>query len=170
MRPCSLLSLATAVPPHVIEQQDAKAIARRAFRRKNLFEKLETVFDNAAIARRHVAAPPEWYAEPHGWAERNQVYLAASESLFIEAAAKAIDSASLKPEEIDGVVAVSTTGIATPSLEARAGPKLGLRSDVRRLPVFGLGCAGGVNGLATASRMAAADPGSNWLFVTVETC
>ena len=47
---------------------------------------------------------------------------------------------------------------------------MGLRDDVRRVPVFGLGCAGGVNGLATASRMAAADPGTNWLFVTVETC
>jgi alkylresorcinol/alkylpyrone synthase len=47
---------------------------------------------------------------------------------------------------------------------------MGLRDDVRRVPVFGLGCAGGVNGLATASRLAAADPGSKWLFVTVETC
>jgi alkylresorcinol/alkylpyrone synthase len=47
---------------------------------------------------------------------------------------------------------------------------MGLRDDARRVPVFGLGCAGGVNGLATASRMAAAEPGTNWLFVTVETC
>jgi alkylresorcinol/alkylpyrone synthase len=170
MRPCSILSLATAVPPHVIEQQDAKATARRAFRRKNLFDKLASVFDNAAIARRHVVAPPEWYEQPHGWAERNSVYLEASESLFIEAATKAIDRAGLKPQEIDGVVAVSTTGIATPSLEARAAPKIGLRGDVRRVPVFGLGCAGGVNGLATAAQMASAEPGSNWLFVTVETC
>jgi alkylresorcinol/alkylpyrone synthase len=170
MQPCSLLSLATAVPPHVIEQQEAKATARRAFGRKNLFDKLATVFDNAAIAKRHVAAPPEWYEEPHGWAERNAVYLQASEDLFVEAATKAIDRAGLKPSEIDGVVSVSTTGIATPSLEARANPKIGLPSHVRRLPVFGLGCAGGVNGLATAARMAAAEPGSNWLFVCVETC
>ena len=50
------------------------------------------------------------------------------------------------------------------------GPAIGLRSDVRRVPVFGLGCAGGVNGLALASRLAASEPGTNWLFVTVETC
>jgi alkylresorcinol/alkylpyrone synthase len=74
------------------------------------------------------------------------------------------------PEQIDGVVTVSTTGIATPSLEARAAHRLGLRDDVRRVPVFGLGCAGGVNGLSIASRFAAAEPGTNWLFVTVETC
>ncbi len=76
----------------------------------------------------------------------------------------------LSPDQIDGVVTVSTTGIATPSLEARVGPRLGLRGDVRRVPVFGLGCAGGVSGLALAARLAASDPGSNWLFVTVETC
>jgi alkylresorcinol/alkylpyrone synthase len=58
---------------------------------------------------------------------------------------------------------VSTTGIATPSLEARVGPRLGLRGNVRRVPVFGLGCAGGVSGLATAARLAAAEPGTNWL-------
>ena len=90
--------------------------------------------------------------------------------MFERAASAAIEKAGLRPDEIDGVVAVSTTGIATPSLEARVGPKLGLRPDVRRVPVFGLGCAGGVNGLAITSRLAAADPGSNWLFVTVETC
>jgi alkylresorcinol/alkylpyrone synthase len=65
---------------------------------------------------------------------------------------------------------VSTTGIATPSLEARVAARIGLRDNVRRVPVFGLGCAGGVNGLALASRLALAEPGSIWLFVTVETC
>src|SRR5205085_10747415 len=90
--------------------------------------------------------------------------------LFVAAAGAAIEKARLSPAEIDGIVAVSTTGIATPSLEARAFAKVGFRSDVRRVPVFGLGCAGGVNGLSVASRLAAADPGTNWLFVTVETC
>ncbi len=170
MQPCSLLSLATAVPPHVIEQQDAKATARRAFGRKNLFDRLSGVFDNAAIATRHTVAPLDWYEQQHGWAERNAVYLAASEQMFQDAAAKAIAESGLSPNQIDGVVSVSTTGIATPSLEARVGKRLGLRDNVRRVPVFGLGCAGGVNGLSLAARLAAADPGTNWLFVTVETC
>ena len=170
MNECSLLSLVTAVPPYVIEQSHAKDIGRRAFGRKALFDRLSSVFDNAAIARRHVVAPPEWYEEPHGWAERNAVYLAASEQMFENAARAAIADAGLSPEQIDGVVTVSTTGIATPSLEARVGPRLGLRPDVRRVPVFGLGCAGGVSGLALTARLAASDPGTNWLFVTVETC
>lgn len=170
MQPCSLLSVATAVPPHVIEQADAKITARRAFGRKALFDRLAGVFDNAGIARRHIVAPSSWYEEAHGWGDRNAVYLEAAEPLFEQAAAEAIAKAGLTPADIDGVVAVSTTGIATPSLDARVGPRLGLRGDVRRIPLFGLGCAGGVSGLATAARLASADPGSRWLFVTVETC
>jgi alkylresorcinol/alkylpyrone synthase len=171
MQACSILSLATAVPPHVIAQSMAKEIGRRAFvGRPALFDRLSSVFDNAGIAKRHIVAPVEWYEQPHGWHDRNLLYLEAAESLFMEAASAAIAKADLTPDQIDGIVTVSTTGIATPSLEARVGPRLGLRSDVRRVPVFGLGCAGGVNGLALTANLAAADPGSHWLFVTVETC
>ncbi|HEX8839299.1 MAG TPA: type III polyketide synthase [Sphingomicrobium sp.] len=171
MRPCSLLSIATAVPPYVVQQGEAKALARDAFGgRKALFDRLSGVFDNAGIAKRHIVAPADWYLSRHGWRDRNDVYLKAAEQLFVEAATRAIDKAGLKPDEIDGVVAVSTTGIATPSLDARCAARMGFRSDIRRVPVFGLGCAGGVNGLALASQLAVASPGSVWLFVTVETC
>lgn len=167
---CSLISLATAVPPHVVEQAEAKALAREAFGRKALFDRLSSVFDNAGIARRHVVAPADWYGSAHGWHARNEVYLRAAEQLFVDAASAAIEKAGLNPQDIDGVVTVSTTGIATPSLDARCADRLGFRSDIRRVPVFGLGCAGGVNGLSVASQMARANPGSLWLFVTVETC
>ena len=168
---CSLLSLATAVPPNSIGQDEAKERARRAFGgKKALFDRLSGVFDNAGIAKRHIVAAPGWYEEAHGWHDRNAVYLEASELLFEEAALAAIEQAHLTPDQIDGIVTVSTTGIATPSLEARVGPRLGFRPNARRVPVFGLGCAGGVNGLAAAARLAASDAGTRWLFVTVETC
>jgi alkylresorcinol/alkylpyrone synthase len=168
---CSLLSLATAVPPHVVEQPDAKAFAREAWGgNKALFDRLSGVFDNAGIARRHIVAPQDWYMHGHGWHDRNAVYLEAAEQLFVDAATAAIEKAGLTPDQIDGVVTVSTTGIATPSLEARAAQRVGFRDNIRRVPVFGLGCAGGVNGLSLASRLALADPGTFWLFVTVETC
>ena len=168
---CSLLSLATAVPGHVISQEQAKAAGRQAFRgRPALFERLSSVFDNAGIDQRHVVADIGWYVEEHGWADRNRLYLDAAEAMFLDAARKAIAQAGLSPADIDGVVSVSTTGVATPSLEARVFGELGLRENVRRVPIFGLGCAGGVSGLATAARLASAEPGSRWLFVTVETC
>ena len=171
IQPCRLVSLATALPPHVITQAAAKDLAREAFGgKKALFDRLSSVFDNAGIGQRHIVAPHEWYLHGHGWHDRNAVYLEAAENLFVEAATAAIEKAGLTAGEIDGVVMVSTTGIATPSLEARAAQRVGFRDDIRRVPVFGLGCAGGVNGLSLASRLARADPGSIWLFATVETC
>ena len=171
MHASSIVSLATAVPAYRIEQSEAKARAREAFGgKKELFDRLAGVFDNAGIAGRHIVAPPDWYLQAHGWRDRNAVYLEAAEQLFTDAATLAIEKAGLQPGDIDGVVTVSTTGIATPSLDARCAGRLGLRSNVRRVPVFGLGCAGGVNGLALTSRLAQAMPGSLWLFVTVETC
>jgi len=138
--------------------------------RETLFDRLSGVFDNALIERRQTVAPIDWYREQHGWADRNALYVEASEAMFVDAAIRAIAGAGLRPDEIDGLLFVSTTGISTPSIDARVAPGLGLRPDVRRLPMFGLGCAGGVTGIATAARLASAEPGSNWLFVTVETC
>jgi alkylresorcinol/alkylpyrone synthase len=171
MQNVGLLSLATALPPHIVEQSVAKAKAREVYGgSKAVFDRLSTVFDNAGIAQRHIVAPTGWYEVSHGWNERSRLYLDACDALFCQAASLAIDRAGLEPSDIDGVVMVSSTGIATPSLEARNGPALGLRDDIRRVPIFGLGCAGGVNGLAAAARFAAAEPGKHWLFVTIETC
>ncbi len=138
--------------------------------RSALFDRLAGVFDNALIEQRQTVAPIDWYREQHGWAERTALYVSASEAMFIEVATRAIAAANLLPDRIDGLVFVSTTGISTPSIDARVAPRLGLRPDVRRVPVFGLGCAGGVTGLATAARLALAEPGSHWLFVCIETC
>ncbi|UUR08193.1 type III polyketide synthase [Sphingomonas glaciei] len=171
MQPVTLLSLATAVPPHRISQAEAKDTGRELFSgRKALYDRLSGVFDNAGIEGRNIVAPIEWYGGDHRWQSRNNLYLEASERMFEEAAMGALDRAGLAPADIDGIVFVSTTGIATPSLEARVAPRMGFRGDVRRVPVFGLGCAGGISGLATAARLAAADPGTRWLFVCVETC
>ncbi len=138
--------------------------------RPALFDRLAGTFDNAGIEGRATVAPIEWYGEEHGWAARNALYVPATEALFEQAAGVALERAGLAAPDIDGVVFVSTTGISTPSIDARVLPRMGFRADVRRVPLFGLGCAGGVSGLATAARLAAAEPGSRWLFVTVETC
>ena len=138
--------------------------------RAALFDRLSGVFDNARIDRRSTVAPIDWYRQPRGWQERTELYVAAAEALFEAAAVKALAGAGLQPDAIDGIIFVSTTGIATPSIDARVAPRLGFRPDIKRVPMFGLGCAGGVSGLATTARLAAAEPGSHWLFVCVETC
>jgi alkylresorcinol/alkylpyrone synthase len=72
--------------------------------------------------------------------------------------------------DLDAVVTVSTTGVATPSLDALLANRMGMRPDIVRLPIFGLGCAGGVLGLARAADLARARPGNTVLFLVVELC
>jgi alkylresorcinol/alkylpyrone synthase len=163
--------LATAVPPHVIPQDLARSVAGRLFRDSLPdVERLLPLFDNSGIERRHAAMPLPWLIQGHGFAERNRAFIAAAEDLLVEASQNALARAGLAPPDIDAVVCVCSSGIATPSLEARVAERIGLRRDVARLPVFGLGCGGGVLGLARAAALARAEPGSRVLFLVVELC
>jgi len=167
----ALLSLATAVPPNVLAQSDIAAAMRTVF--PDLFHRSESmagVFASTGIRTRRAARPLDWYLAPHGWPERTTAYVETAGALFEEAAGKALAAAGCNAADVDTVVTVSTTGIATPSLDAVVHGRMGFRPDVERVPVFGLGCAGGVSGLAVASRLALARPGSTVLFVAVELC
>jgi alkylresorcinol/alkylpyrone synthase len=169
--PVALLSVATAVPETVMTQAEATGLARRLFgKHLGLFEALAGVFKNSGIAKRHIIKPAAWYEGDHGWRDRNEAFLEGAETLYIEAAQKALERAGVRADEIDALVTVSTTGIATPSLEARVAGRMGFRPDAERVPVFGLGCAGGVSGLALAARLASTRPGRTILFVTIELC
>lgn len=166
-----LMSVATATPPNLLLQDDAAGAVEKSFSsRLDDFPRLSRVFRSAGIAKRYLARPLDWYLEPRGWTDASAVYFSTASELFIEAAGAALAAAGLTARDVDTVVTVSSTGIATPSLEARAAAALGFRADIQRVPVFGLGCAGGVTGFAIASRLAKAEPGSNVLLVTVELC
>lgn len=166
-----ILSLATAVPPHVIRQDDAAAFAAAAFgERFPQFEAIAGVFMTSGIRRRHAVRPIDWYLEPLGWPERAEAYLDGGCDLFMAAARRALEAAGVTAAEIDTVVTVSSTGIVTPSLEARVASAMGFRPHIERVPVFGLGCAGGVSGLSIAARLARSRPATNVLLVVVETC
>lgn len=167
----ALVSVATAVPPHVFHQGQVLQAARNLFaERYPEFETISSLFANTGIQRRYGVKPIEWYLERRGWPERTQAFLEGAEALFVDVARKAIADANLRARNIDVVVTVCSTGIATPTLEARVAGKLGLRADVSRVPVFGLGCAGGVSGLSIAARLAEARPGANVLLVALELC
>ncbi len=167
-----LRTLATAVPPYRIVQDELIGRAHRLFPDcgRATVERLLPVYANAGIETRYSCVPPEWYERPHGWAEKNRLYVENAIALLARAATEAMGEAGLAPDAIDAIVTVSTTGIATPSLDALLIERLGLRPDVERLPIFGLGCAGGVLGLARAASLAATEPKRNVLLCVVELC
>ena len=167
----ALLSVAHAVPPHRLLQTEAAEAARGAFaHRYAAFERMVPVFTTSGIESRYTVKPLDWYFSALGWPERNAAYLEGAQQLFVDAATRALAAAGCAASEVDTIVTISSTGIATPSLEARVAGRMGFRPDVERVPVFGLGCAGGVSGLAIASRLAVARPGSTVLLVAIEIC
>src|SRR6266849_4617528 len=166
-----LLALATAVPPFALRQSDVRARASRLFAGAGEdIAHLLPVFENAGIETRYSCVPIEWYDEAGGWKDRNRIYLDNALALLEQVTRACLVEAALPVEAIDAVVVVSTTGVATPSLDALLMERLSLRRDVQRLPIFGLGCAGGVIGLARAGALARAAPGSRVLFLVVELC
>lgn len=169
--PVRLRGIGTAVPPHTLPQDLVRTNAERILGpRYPEFARLSQSFLASGIERRYSVVPFEWFEEEHNWPERTKAYLEGATKLFIDAASKALEHSGLKAEDIDTIVTVSSTGIATPTLEARAMRELSFRQDVKRVPVFGIGCAGGVSGLSIAKRLAKGEPGSNVLLVAVETC
>jgi alkylresorcinol/alkylpyrone synthase len=166
-----LLSLATAVPDHVLDQSAVMSAALTLFDKAvHESDRLRSIYRNAAIGRRYSCVPLDWYLKPHGFAERNQLYIENALVLLERASLDCLGRAGLEIDDIDLLIVVSTSGIAAPSLDALLVERLHMRRDIQRLPIFGLGCAGGVIGLSRAAQLAIAAPGMRVLFLVVELC
>lgn len=164
-------SVGTSVPATRIDQADAEAFARLKFAAHIPdLDRLLPLFAHSGIATRYFAAPRDWFFTAHGMAEKSALYAAEATRLSADAAGRALSGAELSPHDIDYIIYVNTTGLATPSIDARLINVLGLRHDIRRTPIWGLGCAGGAAGLSHAYHYALAHPGARILVVATELC
>lgn len=157
----SILSVATASPPHRVPQHEAKDFARAMFSGvyKDV-ERLLPVFDHSGVEHRDFCVPAGWFYDDHSFTEKNGLYIENALDLS-EAARRALDKAGVGADEVGAVFFISTTGLAVPSIDSLLMPRLGLSEHVRRVPVVGLGCAAGASGLGLASHYArACEPGS----------
>ena len=169
--PVYLHGLSTALPPHCLHQADVEARAALIFADGYpQFERLSRTFTTSGVERRYSVVPLDWFSHDHGWTDRGAAYLTGAKALFMQAAQAALQDAGWRADEVDCVVTVSSTGIATPTLEAQVFAQMGFRDDIMRVPVFGLGCAGGVTGLSIAQALAQANPQARVLLVVIETC
>ncbi|MFG2694287.1 type III polyketide synthase [Kitasatospora sp. NPDC051984] len=130
----------------------------------------ERFFAGAGVEFRHLMFPLERYGEFDGFGQANDAWLEAASELAHRSAELALRSAGMDAEQVDVVVSTTVTGIAVPSLEARIASRLGLRQDVRRVPLFGLGCAGGAGGLAVVDEVLAGRPNGVALLLATELC
>lgn len=131
---------------------------------------LERIQAASGIETRHLAMPLGAYRDLHSFTQANDLFIRLGTDLAERAVRQALDAAGLAPEDVDFLLFTSVTGVSAPSLDALLVPRLGLRPDVKRLPSFGLGCAGGAAGLARAHDYLLGHPDDVALFVSVELC
>ena len=166
-----LIDVATAEAPYTIAQDDAAAFARAQFGNAvPHLERLMPLFTNTGIRQRRIAKPASWYQTAHGLDEKNIAYIEAATDMCADAARTLLARRGLAPTDVDRIYYVNTTGLATPSIDARLINVLGLKRTARRTPIWGLGCAGGVAGLATAARDLIGHPRERALVFAAEMC
>ncbi|MBA4603784.1 type III polyketide synthase [Thermoactinomyces mirandus] len=166
-----ILAVGTAIPPYPIRQEEAKQFARKMF--ADSFSQVDRylqIFENTSIRCRYLSKPRTWYEQGHPFVEKNKAYFETAIELGEQAVRRCLNKTGMAPEEIDHFVFVSTTGFSTPSIDAYLINRLSMKRDVKRTPVWGLGCAGGVAGLARACEYARANPSEKVLLLAVECC
>ena len=162
-----IAGIATAVPQYKVSQADIAERAKAVFPH---LARLEGLYANTGISERYACQPANWYYQRHGWEARTEVFQRHALSLLEEVTLASVAAAGISLKDVGALVVNTITGLAIPSLDAKLMNRLNLPPAVERLPIFGLGCGGGVAGLARAARYAHAMPGAHVLFLTVDLC
>jgi alkylresorcinol/alkylpyrone synthase len=170
-----ILAAATALPPNVVEQQSLAALLKglwgekydQSRRWRSTFEQIQR---SVRIDRRYLALPVSEYPALDSFAKTNAAWTRVAPELGAAAAQSALAAAGMSAVDVDHLFFVTGTGIATPSLDARIVNRLGMRSDVRRTPIFGLGCAAGVAAVGRAADVLRGFPGQVAMVVSAELC
>ncbi|GLW06404.1 alpha-pyrone synthesis polyketide synthase-like Pks11 [Microtetraspora sp. NBRC 13810] len=163
-----IAAVETVLPPNRYEQEEiTKEFARVCDVDENLLRRFHAA---ARVGARSLALPLDAYAGLDGFTAANDAYIETALDLATQAALRALDTAGVAAHDVCHIMMCSSTGLATPSLDARLAQRIGLRQGVKRVPVFGLGCVAGAAGLARVHDYLRAWPDEVALLVCVELC
>jgi alkylresorcinol/alkylpyrone synthase len=164
-------SVGTALPPNWVDQETLISEFRALWAREHFnLERIEELHRSVQVGGRYLALPIDEYRPLQRFSERNDAFNRVSLEVGELAIRRALDTAGLQPRDVDHLFFVTVTGIGTPSLDARLMNRLGLRPDVKRTPIFGLGCVAGAAGTARASDVLRAFPDQVAVLLSVELC
>ena len=166
-----IVAVATALPPrYYTQQQIFDELVKHWDDRLESPALLQRFHHRVGVDGRYFALPLEEYAEMHRWGQFNAAWLRIAEELGEEAICRALDAAGLRKEQIGALLTVTVTGVVSPSLDAHLCNRMGLPADVRRTPIFGLGCVAGASGIAQAADYVRAYPDRIAVLLSVELC
>ena len=166
-----IAAVGKALPPHYYDQETLLAALRErwADRYYNL-DRLERLHKNVLVGGRHLALPMEEYAGLTTWGKANDAWIRVAQEVGGAAVLDALAKAGLSPADVDALIFVTVTGVATPSIDARLMNRLGLPPRVKRMPIFGLGCVAGAAGIARAADYVRGFPDQVAVLLSVELC
>jgi alkylresorcinol/alkylpyrone synthase len=166
-----IAAVASAFPKHHYKQEVLVAALQKYFGAKLPNpQRLERIYSHMAVGERYLTLPLSAYYEIKSWGEANNAWIEAGQVLGQQSLCRALTSAGLGAREIDALFVVSVTGIASPSLDARLINLMGLSPNIKRVPIFGLGCVAGAAGIARAADYVRAYPGQVAALLAVELC
>jgi len=167
----NIVAVGTAFPPHFYTQQELLAALKRHWGGQHHNpERLERMHHNVQVGGRHLALPLEDYEGLDTFGKANDAWIRVAQEVGEEAVRDALARAGLGPGDVDALFTVTVTGVATPSLDARLMNRLRLPPQVKRTPVFGLGCVAGAAGIARAADYVRAFPDQIAVLLSVELC
>src|SRR4051795_3878747 len=170
-----LAGVRSALPQHVYRQEDVTeqlgdVVLGRSRERAEKVALLKRLHQAAGVRTRHLVLPLSEYADLGGFGSSNDVFIEEGVRLGERAIRAALNAAGGEPADVDLLMTTSVTGIAAPSLDARLVPRLGLRADVKRVPMFGLGCVAGAAGIARVHDYLQGHPDGVAVLLSVELC
>jgi len=171
LRSPAISAVGRALPPHRADQETLIAAFRELWAKQHFnVERLEDLHRAVRVGGRNLALPLDQYPALDTFQKRNDAWIRAARSLGAEAVRRALEAARLPVEAVDHLFFITVTGVATPSVDALLVNDLGLRADLKRTPIFGLGCVGGAAGIARAADYLRGFPGHTAVLLSVELC
>ncbi len=160
-----------AFPPHYYDQGELLSALKAEWSREHHNPaRLDRLHRNVLVGGRHLALPIEEYDDLDTWGKANDAWIRVAQDVGAEAVRDGLDRAGLGVADIEALITVTVTGVATPSLDARLMNRLGLPPSVRRIPIFGLGCVAGAAGISRAADYVRAYPDHAAVLLSVELC